>query len=103
MKRDMDLIRRILLQVEKQHNDPNTGFEVRIPGRSEGEVSYHLLLLNQAGLVKALHLREGNGEERWRVFHLTWQGHDLLDTLRVNSRIKRQIKTRFQGQNRAEP
>jgi DNA-binding transcriptional ArsR family regulator len=94
MKRDMDLIRQILLKVE-QNNDPNKAVIVHIAGRSEGEVSYHILLLSQAGLVKALHIRDGNGDERWSVFHLTWQGHDFLDTIRVKSQIKDRIKSQL--------
>ncbi len=101
MKRDMDLIRQILLAVEK-HNDPDKGIPVNIAGRSEGQVSYHIRLLDQAGLVKALHIRDGGGGERWILYHLTWQGHDFLDTIRVKSRIKSRIKTQFTAKIRSQ-
>jgi Hypothetical protein (DUF2513) len=48
MERDMDLIRDILLAVEKE---PYTGswFDVEIAGRTPAEVGYHIMLLDQAG------------------------------------------------------
>jgi hypothetical protein len=52
MKRDMDLVREILLYAE-QHATPSNPCSVKIEGRSEEEVSYHLRLMRDAGLIDA--------------------------------------------------
>jgi hypothetical protein len=45
MKRDMDLVRDILLDMEKQ--DGSGGWiEVAVPGHSEDEINYHLFSLH---------------------------------------------------------
>jgi hypothetical protein len=51
MKRDMDLIRSILLWIESQPEGHNTGWELSVPGYSADEVSYHVHLMGQAGLL----------------------------------------------------
>lgn len=52
MKRDMDLVRKILLALEA-HPEPWDWFELKIDGHSGVEVSYHLKLISQAGLIEA--------------------------------------------------
>ncbi len=89
MKRNMTLIRKILLKVEQNAN-PNKAIIVSIAGHSDVEVSYHLKLLDQAGLIRALVITGGEGFQQWSVFHLTWQGHDFLDTIRNETTSQRQ-------------
>ena len=76
MKRDMDLIRDILLRIEQA---PYTlGFvELEIEGRSTEEISYHIKILCQAGLVEATDLSTMGGP-LWRARDLTWAGHEFL-------------------------
>ncbi|MCZ8308668.1 MAG: DUF2513 domain-containing protein [Microcystis sp. LE19-98.1E] len=86
MKRDMELIRLILLDVEAQ-GGPNVGeqtFTVEIPGRSNDEVQYHLWLLHEAGLIDAYVIGNQLVQPRNRVSprRLTWAGHDFLDSVR---------------------
>ncbi len=52
MKRDMDLAREILFEVEKCE-DPWGPNEIQIEGYADQLVSYHIKLLYQAGLVEA--------------------------------------------------
>jgi hypothetical protein len=84
MKRDMDLVRDLLLAIE---NDPNFDGMRRImpdePGdlgiteHSYEEVVYHLVLLIEAGLLV------GKLTMQMPIISkLTWQGHDFLDTVR---------------------
>jgi hypothetical protein len=55
MQRDMDLVREILAAVERQ---PYTRgpLEIEIAGRNPREIGYHVMLLQQAGLIEAENL-----------------------------------------------
>ncbi len=50
MKRDMDLLREILLQVETR--EPKQSLEVKIEGRDRQEIVGHVHLLQEAGFVE---------------------------------------------------
>lgn len=53
MKRDMDLIRAILIEVEKLPFD--AGFhDISVSGYSEEEIAYHVRLAHEAGLIEAV-------------------------------------------------
>lgn len=82
MKRDMDLIRLILLRVEEQ--DPNTSSyeSITIDGYTSGEVREHIKLLANAGMISVVHHDlDGNV---W-VRSITWDGYDYLDKVRDNT------------------
>ena len=82
MKRDMDLIRLILLRVEEQ--DPNTSSyeSITIDGYTSGEVREHIKLLANAGMISDVHHDlDGNV---W-VRSITWDGYDYLDKVRDNT------------------
>lgn len=80
MKRDMDLIRTILLELEEA--DPTQGwYEITIPGRSEVEIAYHVRLMDEAGLIDAQDLSSNSGLV-WKAKRLTYDGHEFLDAAR---------------------
>jgi len=92
MKRDMELIRQILLEIEK-HPFTEIPFEVNIEGQSPETVSYHLMLLGEAGLIEAHNM---NIQQRfwWQAKRLTWQGHEFLDAARDDTlwdRVKKKL------------
>lgn len=92
MKRDMDLIRELLLKLEDEHLDGNL-YSLKpdglgIEGRSYEELSYHLTLLIDAGLLDGE--RELSGQ--FAVRNITWRGHEFLDTVR-NPEIWRETKS----------
>ncbi len=77
MKRDMDLIRKILFAlVEKPHTDEH--HKIEIEGFSEEDISYHVKLLAEAGLIEAVNYSK-HSRSRWRPVSLTWEGHDFLE------------------------
>ncbi|MBX3371653.1 MAG: DUF2513 domain-containing protein [Nitrospira sp.] len=82
MKRDWDLVRKILLQLEEQDclaSDDVQGHDTRV-------VSYHIGLLNEAGLIKAGPTPRRTGSEQvWSASSLTWSGHEFLDQIRADS------------------
>jgi len=80
MKRDMDLIRTILLELETVPYDENWK-TVQIEGRTEEEVNYHVLLLDEAGLIEAKVIPVGNIKRCYPI-RLTYRGHEFLDAAR---------------------
>lgn len=82
MKRDFDLVRDILLSIEDGKDANGHGFmRLNIPGRSQEEVSYHVGLLYEAGLVDAANSSALDGYE-WQPKGLTWRGREFLDSAR---------------------
>jgi hypothetical protein len=87
MKRDMELIRKVLLAV--QDGNPN----LPIDGYSEDEVKYHRKLAIEAELIKGA-IRESGRNPREIpagviVKELTWSGHDFIDAIATESNWQR--------------
>lgn len=82
MKRDWDLVRAILLQVEQL---PTATSQVRAPdvsGWDEELVGWHLALLVDAGIVEGNVSRSLGRAPTTAVRGLTWAGCELLDSIR---------------------
>lgn len=88
MKRDLDLAREILTEIEGQSYDPNRSFEVKIDGHSTEEVSYHVMLLDEAGYIEASSLPTTDGTI-WKAQRLTWEGHEFLEAAKDATRWSR--------------
>lgn len=85
MKRDMKLCTQILAAVEKQPSLEPT--PVGVEGRETQEVNYHLMLLNEAGLIEADQVEHANnGQSLWLARRLTWAGYDFLENQRAIER-----------------
>ena len=98
MKRDMDLVRPILLRIEESNNDSRLGInDLEIPGYSSAEVSYHVMILNEAGLIETYHLST-MANDIWRPKRLTWSGHEFLDAAR-NDSIWKKAKEKASSMN----
>jgi len=84
MKRDMELIRKILLAVEDgQSNSSMEGF-------SDDEVKYHSALAIEAGLVDGAVLRSNTEIPASIMIHkLTMAGHDFVDVIISESNWQR--------------
>ncbi len=81
MKRDMDLIRAILLKVEE--SDEVLPFPFEVPEYDERLVNDHIVLLDEAGLLEAYYSEMGSGAQLVVVVRkLTWEGHEFLDAAR---------------------
>lgn len=81
MRRDMDLVREILLEVESWP-DANSWRTVVVPGRDTASVSWHIRIMHDAGLLNA----DAAIEEEVQVIRLTWDGHEFLDNARDEQR-----------------
>ena len=86
MKRDMDLIRELLLKLEAlpmrsggiMTITPDAE-EIAVPGYDHNQIGYHLSQIRRAGLIDegGAHPMVGIGFRS-----LTWAGHDFLDSVR---------------------
>lgn len=85
MKRNWDLIRTILLQVEKL--EPNALLTLdNFSVDQHSEVSYHLEILEEAGLLQGkIHKTPGGSPHSFHLIRLTWHGHDFLESIRSNT------------------
>jgi len=81
MKLDKDLVREILLAVEGSDRLPTGKIDLDLPGRDSNLVSYHIMLLDEAGLLVGRDATTHDGY-RWQVRRLTYRGHEFLDTIR---------------------
>lgn len=80
MKRDMDLVRQILFEIEKAPFDGGW-VDVEVEGCPSEEVVYHILLLAEAGLIAAEDVSTYGGPD-YRPTRLTWEGHEFLEASR---------------------
>ena len=86
MKRDMDLVRKILLALEENEDDFETGWQPEIDDHSFEEICYHLEIMKEAGLLEADIEREiGSPLPIIYLRRLTWEGHEFLDSAREES------------------
>ena len=81
MKRDMDVVRRILLHVEEAREPIQS-----IPDCAPDVFAYHAALLTEAGFLEGKIIRgpKGNPFAAF-VLRMTWQGHEFLDAARNDS------------------
>ena len=84
MKRDMELMRKILLACEELDYDPRYFSRLELEGYTDHQVGYHVILLAQAG-----YLVEAGFPGYGYVHYLTWSGHELLEAIRDEGRWKR--------------
>jgi hypothetical protein len=97
MRRDFDLLRKILFQVEETGSE--YGATVEVEGASSHEVAYHLLLLKDAQFVKGADVTSHDGIA-FIPTTLSWQGHDFLDAVRsdvVWQRVMAELKAKATG------
>ena len=92
VKRDMDLIRRLLLLIEEQSDN---GLELEIPQEIDRIIAVkHLEMLEEAGLVKN-RIQYGDNSPVCIFSSLTWEGHDFLENIKndtVWNKLKETIK-----------
>lgn len=87
MKRDMDVIRSLLMRLENLNSNSHrillisgADSELAIPEVSPDTIDYHLALLRERGLIEP---QEGGTLDGGIYFRrLTWEGHDFVDAVR---------------------
>ena len=92
MKRDYELVRKILLFLEEK-STPEAIACPMIEGYDDLTIKYHLLLLAQAQLIDFEPEQTATGRIiRVVAFNLSWQGHDFLDSVR-NDAVWTKVKS----------
>lgn len=86
MKRDMDVVRRLPLVVERETAPGIIGPETdENPFTSPSPIYKHWPLLIEAGLISG-EVRDAGGSEGMQNYYLdcelTWKGHEFLDSVR---------------------
>jgi hypothetical protein len=86
MKRDFELVRKLLLFFEEKDN-PDFIKVPPIAGYDELTIKYHLVLLYDAGLLRCEPVKSSTSDRVIYVipFELTWDGHEFLEKIRNNS------------------
>lgn len=85
MKRDMDLVRLILLKIEEEYVSTAI-FNLKIEGYDMATVAYHCKIMHDAGLLSEYKGKCGNDTiYAFAVASLTWEGSDYLDKVRDNT------------------
>lgn len=94
MKRDMDLIRLILITMEDSAR-PIDANAFTDQSHDFATVAYHFDLMQQAGLIHAsIHGSSGRDYVLATADQITWQGHEFLSAVRgdsVWSEVKREV------------
>ena len=86
MKRDMDLVRKILFAVEEL--PPFEKATIKIDGYDKQQVAYHCEMLYQEGFIKYYHGETCDNFDGVLIFwvaDLTWKGQDFLETIRQDT------------------
>jgi len=83
LKRDMDLVRDLLLQIEEFDQGLGGDVEIEAGDRAPQVIAEHLRLLLEARLIDG----DVVPDDQYAFDHivptrLTWAGHDFLDTVR---------------------
>lgn len=90
MKRDFDLIRKILLYVEENQKDYVEIIE-QMDGYGNLTLMYHCQLLLDAGLLSGSIGRVNTGEGHFVCKDLTWAGQDYLANIK-NDTVWNKVK-----------
>lgn len=85
MKRNMELIRRIVLKVEDQPEAIADLTASAWPEDDEDAVNYHLQLLIEAKVIEGSCQVRRSAIGHCKVQRLTWKGHELADAFRRDS------------------
>ena len=89
MKRDMDLVRLILMEIEEKYRSTAI-YNLTIDGYDTDTVAYHCKILDEAGLISDYKATYADNKiYTFVVGPLTWDGNDFLEKIRDDSRWKK--------------
>jgi Hypothetical protein (DUF2513) len=82
MKRDMELVRKILLEIEN-HESGYAPMNIAIAGYTEEQIRYHAFIMMEAGLIEGIKRTDLSSPSPQAIPRsLTWQCHEFIDTAR---------------------
>ena len=100
MKRDMELIRKIILNIEtSQYGFVNN--DLKIEGYTSEQINYHSYLIIQGGLAEGITTTNSQSSSPTAIIrNLTWEGHEFAEVARNDSiwhRVSKIIKDKGEG------
>ena len=102
MQRDWEIIRKILLKIEKM--PPNVDalfskdFNIEQDGFDDQIASFHMGLLVNAGLIEGEYTDLVPSRSQCYALRMTWKGHEFLDTIKPeNAWEKIKVKAKKDG------
>jgi hypothetical protein len=98
MKRDMDLVRLMLLRTEAIGVDEDAGarYHAECEQHDVAVRAHHIAIMIEAGLVVGVTTNDQSRDlARGIIFRLTWQGHEFLDAARNETTWKKAKDTFF--------
>lgn len=91
MKRNMDLVRKILIAMNN-HEHGFVSQELEIEGYTQEQIGYHCFLLDEAGLIQATDVSTDDDLSPSALpIRLTWEGHEFIENAQ-NDKIWGQAK-----------
>ena len=89
MKRNMDLVRLILLEIENIYQSTAI-YNLTIDGYDAEMIAYHCKIIHEAGLISDYKAQYADNKlYGFGVGSLTWDGNDFLDKIRDDSQWKK--------------
>jgi hypothetical protein len=74
----------MVMLAAEESKDPYELVDPKFEGHNETEISYHIALLDDAGLLHGQD-RSAIGVFRWSAGALTWAGHEFVEAVRDDS------------------
>ena len=89
MKRNMDLVRLILLEIENIYRSTAI-YNLTIDGYDAEMIAYHCKIIHEAGLISDYKAQYADNKlYGFGVGSITWDGNDFLDKIRDDSQWKK--------------
>lgn len=83
MKRDMDLIRELLLEIEENQTASDFSYEINANSNFDANTVYqHLKLLRDGGMIDGEDSLSHDRSSKIIVLGITWSGHNFIDSVR---------------------
>jgi hypothetical protein len=93
VKRDMDLVREILLEIYNHEDDSLP--ELKLKDHPPVKVMYHVKMLKDIGLIEAIDASSSGGMYFLNL-SLTWDGHDFIEVAKIDTHWERAKTTVMQ-------
>ena len=87
MRRDMELIRKILITLEDS-NQTQGWIPLKFDSYSEDQISYHIKILAEQGIITATDCSTMS-DFMWHARGLTWDGHYYIEAIRDEANWKK--------------
>jgi hypothetical protein len=89
MKRDMNLVREILIKLENHNEKEFVGY-FTLEEYDDDLVTYHLGIMDDAGIIGGRFLY-ADDKMLWSSLKISWDGHEFLDAIK-NENVWSKVK-----------